>query len=63
MMTLGLIVSLIVTFLLPSLINLLASDKEMGFKDTEKSIITYALSSLQKIASCNFWFYFCNYFI
>ena len=49
MMTLGLIVSLIVTFLLlPSLINLLASDKEIGLKDTEKSLITSALSSFSK---------------
>ena len=31
--------------LLPSLINLLASDKEIGLKDTEKSLITCALSS------------------
>ena len=49
MMTLGLIVSFFVTFLLlPSLISLLSSDKEMGLKDTEKSIITYALGSFTK---------------
>ncbi len=49
MMTLGLIVSLLVTFLLlPSLINLLSSEKEIGLKDTEKSKITYALGSFTK---------------
>ena len=49
MMTIGLIVSFIVTFLLlPSLINLLASDKEIGLKDTEKSLITYALGCFAK---------------
>ena len=49
MMTLGLIVSLIVTFLLlPSLISLLSSEKEIGLKDTEKSLITSALSSFTK---------------
>ena len=49
MMTLGLIVSLFVTFLLlPSLINLLSSDNEIGIKDTEKSIITSSLGSFTK---------------
>ena len=49
MMTFGLIVSLIITFLLlPSLINLLASENEIGLKDTEKSIITSALASFTK---------------
>ncbi len=49
MMTLGLTVSLIVTFmLLPSLINILSSDKEIGIKDTEKSLITSALGSFTK---------------
>ena len=49
MMTLGLIVSFVVTFLLiPSLINLLSSDNEMGLKDTEKSLITSALGSFTK---------------
>ncbi len=49
MMTLGLIVSLLVTFLLlPSLINLLSSENEIGLKDTEKSLITSALSSFTK---------------
>jgi len=49
MMTLGLIVSLIVTFLLlPSLINLLSSEEEIGIKDTEKSFITSLLASFTK---------------
>ena len=49
MMTLGLIVSLLVTFLLlPSLINLLSSENEIGLKNTEKSLITSALSSFTK---------------
>jgi predicted RND superfamily exporter protein len=49
MMTLGLLVSLLVTFLLlPSLISLLAGDNEIGLKDTEKSIITSALGSFAK---------------
>ena len=49
MMTLGLIVSLLVTFLLlPSLISLLTSDNEINIKDTEKSFITKALALLQK---------------
>ncbi len=49
MMTLGLVVSLFVTFLLlPSLINLLASENDIGLKDTEKSIITSALGSFTK---------------
>ena len=42
MMTLGLIVSLLVTFLLlPSLISLLSSENEIGLKDTENSLITF----------------------
>ena len=49
MMTLGLIVSLLVTFLLlPSLINLLSSNNEIGLKDTEKSFITTALGNFTK---------------
>ena len=49
MMTLGLVISLIVTFLLlPSLINLLSSDNEIGLKDTEKSLITSMLGSFTK---------------
>ena len=49
MMTLGLIVSLFVTFLLlPSLINILSSENEIGIKDTEKSFITSALGSFTK---------------
>ncbi len=49
MMTLGLLVSFLVTFLLlPSLINLLSSNNEIGLKDTEKSLITSALGSFTK---------------
>ncbi len=49
MMTLGLVVSLFVTFLLlPSLINLLALENEIGLKDVEKSFITSALGSFTK---------------
>ena len=49
MMTLGLVISLIVTFLLlPSLISLLSSENEIGLKDTEKSFITSALGSFTK---------------
>ncbi len=49
MMTLGLVVSLIVTFLLlPSLISLLSFDNEIDLKDTEKSFITTALASFTK---------------
>ena len=46
MMTLGLIISLLVTFLLlPSLINLLSSDNDINLKKSEKSLVTSALSS------------------
>jgi uncharacterized protein len=49
MMTLGLIISLFVTFLLlPSLLNIFSSDDELNIKDTEKSFITSALSSFTK---------------
>ena len=49
MMTLGLIVSLLVTFLLlPSLLNLLSSEQEISIQDTEKSFITSSLASFVK---------------
>ena len=49
MMTLGLIVSLIVTFLLlPCLLNLFSSENEIDVKDTEKSFITSMLASIAK---------------
>ncbi len=49
MMTLGLIVSLLVTFLLlPSLLNIFSSENEINVKDTEKSIITSFLASIAK---------------
>ena len=49
MMTLGLIVSLLITFLLlPSLLNLLSSEGETSIRDTDKSVITYFLASITK---------------
>ena len=49
MMTMGLTVSLLVTFLLlPSLLSLLSSSDDMNIKDTEKSIITKALGNFAK---------------
>ena len=49
MMTLGLTVSIIVTFtLLPALLSIFASDESIDVKDSEKSKITSALSSFTK---------------
>ncbi len=49
MMTLGLIVSFLVTFLLlPSLINIFSSNSEITVKDTENSIITSVLGTIAK---------------
>ena len=49
MMTLGLIISLIVTFLLlPSLLNLLSSEQEIRIQDSEKSLITNILANFTK---------------
>ena len=49
MMTLGLLVSFLVTFLLlPSLMNFFSKENEVGLKDTEKSFITSALGSFTK---------------
>tara|TARA_B100000941_G_scaffold49288_1_gene31198 strand:- start:9815 stop:12292 length:2478 start_codon:yes stop_codon:yes gene_type:complete len=49
MMTMGLVVSLIITFLLlPSLLNIFSSDYEIDVKDTEKSFITKILGSIAK---------------
>ena len=49
MMTLGLVISLLVTFLLlPSLLNLFSSDDDVGIKDTEKSFITSTLGTFTK---------------
>ena len=56
MMTLGLIISLIITFLLlPSLINLLSTDNEINLKDTDKSFITSALASFVKKQNSYLW--------
>ena len=49
MMTLGLTISLLVTFLLlPSLLTLLSSEAETKIKNTERSLITSALSAFTK---------------
>merc|ERR1711966_370961 len=49
MMTLGLVLSLLVTFLLlPSLLSLFSSNNEFSIKDTEKSYITSALSAFTR---------------
>ena len=49
MMTLGLVVSLLVTFLLlPCLLNVFSSENEINIKDTEKSLITKFLGSIAK---------------
>jgi uncharacterized protein len=49
MMTLGLMVSILVTFLLlPSLLNVFSSDKDIGVQDAEKSKITSALGNFSK---------------
>jgi len=49
MMTLGLIISFFVTFLLlPSLLNLLSSENEIAIQDRQKSFITSALASFTK---------------
>ena len=49
MMTLGLIVSLIVTFLLlPSLLKIFAKDEEIRIRETEKSKITRSLGNFAK---------------
>ncbi len=49
MMTMGLSVSILVTFLLlPSLLNLFSSNDDVNIKDTEKSKITAALGNFAK---------------
>ncbi len=49
MMTLGLIVSLLVTFLLlPCLLNVFSTENEINIKDTEKSFVTKFLGSVAK---------------
>ena len=62
MMTLGLIVSLIVTFLLlPSLLSIFSSENEIIIRDTEKSFITSILGSIAKNSRIFlFWFYINN---
>ncbi len=49
MMTLGLIVSLVVTFtLLPSILNIFANENEIDVKEKDKSFITLKLGSIAK---------------
>ena len=49
MMTMGLTVSILVTFLLiPSLLNIFSSEDDINVKDTEKSVITLILGSFAK---------------
>ena len=49
MMTLGLIVSILVTFfLIPTLLNIFSVENEINVKDTEKSFITSMLGSVAK---------------
>ena len=49
MMTLGLTVSILVTFsLLPSLLSIFASDEDISIKDTEKSKLTGILGKFSK---------------
>ncbi len=49
MMTLGLLISLIITFtLLPSLLNIFAKENEIEVKEKDKSIITLMLGSIAK---------------
>ena len=49
MMTLGLIISILVTFLLlPTLLNIFSSENEINVKDTEKSLVTSVLGSIAK---------------
>ncbi len=49
MMTLGLLISLIVTFaLLPSLLNIFANENEIDVKEKDKSFITLILGSIAK---------------
>ena len=49
MMTLGLTVSILVTFsLLPSLLSIFASDSDISIKDTEKSKLTNILANFSK---------------
>ena len=49
MMTLGLVISLLVTFLLlPTLINLFSSENEINIRDTKKSFFTTILAHIAK---------------
>ena len=55
MMTLGLLVSIMVTFLLlPSLLSIFSLEKEIKIKDTEKSIITSFFANVAKKVELHF---------
>ena len=64
MMTLGLIVSLLVTFLLlPSLLSIFSLENEINIKDTaKKSLITPYLVQLQKKQYFYIFYNFCNHY-
>ena len=56
MMTLGLIVSLLVTFtLIPSLLSIFSSENEINIKQTEKSFITSILANFAKKSRFTFY--------
>ena len=57
MMTLGLIVSLIVTFmLLPTLLNIFSSENDINIKNSENSMITSFLGSIAKKKTLSIFF-------
>ena len=62
MMTLGLIVSILITFLLlPTLLNLFSSEKEIDIKKNERSLVTSLLGSIAKKG--RFFIYFITFVV
>jgi len=62
MMTLGLIVSILITFLLlPTLLNLFSSEKEIDIKKNERSFVTSLLGSIAKKG--RFFIYFITFVV
>ena len=62
MMTLGLIVSILITFLLlPTLLNLFSSEKEIDIKKNERSFVTSLLGSIAK--KWRFFIYFITFVV
>ena len=51
----GLIVSIVITFLLLSLLTLFTSTEDMGLKQSEKSKITSALGNFSKKNKLLYW--------